>query len=372
MVPRVTLVPVGDESFFIIWEAMITSTSARNLHIDHGHLEKGMEVHEIGDYSVSFQNIMEAEYYLGRIVHQTPLQHSHTFSQMTECSVYQKLENLQKTGAFKIRGAYNKVAHLSPEERARGIVTASAGNHAQGVSLAAHKFGCPATIVMPKGAPQSKIEATKGYGARVVLHGHNYNESYAKALEICEQEGATFVHAFDDPHVIAGQGTIGLEIVNELPYVDAIIVPVGGGGLISGIAIAAKTVNPEIKIIGVEPEGANSGYLSWKSNKMTTIENPNTIADGLSVKSLGRLPFELITSYVDDFVTVSDQQIEHAMYLFLERSKLLVEGAGACSLAGLLRLKDELKGKNVVLIVSGGNVDLSKLNTISHPRTATV
>lgn len=320
----------------------------------------------MGNYKVTYRDIMEAEYFLAGVVHRTPLQLSHTFSQMTGCSVYLKLENLQKTGAFKIRGAFNKVAHLSPDERLKGIVTASAGNHAQGVALAAQKYEIPATVVMPEGAPEAKIQATEGYGSTVVLSGKNYDESYQKAQQICEEQGATFVHAFDDPQVIAGQGTVGLELMEELPYVDAVIVPVGGGGLISGIAIAAKTVNPQVQIIGVQPDGSNSGFLSWKNGEIEKIDKPASIADGLSVKAPGKLPFQIMRKYVDQFITVSDAEIEHAMYLFLERCKVLVEGAGATTLAALLSLKHALQKQTVALVVSGGNVDISRLTAITQ------
>jgi threonine dehydratase len=289
---------------------------------------------------------------------------------MTGCSVYLKLENLQKTGAFKIRGAYNKVASLTEVERAGGVVTASAGNHAQGVSLVACKYNIPSTVVMPVSAPETKVKATEGYGSRVILEGKNYDESYAKAQQISKQTGATFVHAFNDPWVIAGQGTVGLELLRDRPDLDAIIVPVGGGGLISGIAIAAKAINPHIKVIGVQPEGANSGYLSWKRKKMQSISSPLSIADGLSVKQPGSIPFHMIKDDVDEFVTVTDQQIQEAIFLLLERSKMLVEGAGAASLAALLSGKLTLQQKKVALVVSGGNVDVAKLLSMSQQKVA--
>jgi threonine dehydratase len=313
---------------------------------------------------------LEAHERLKGQIHHTPTQRSQTFSQMTDCSVYLKLENLQKTGAFKIRGAYNKVAHLTEAERARGVVTASAGNHAQGVSLVACKYNIPSTVVMPVNAPETKIKATEGYGSRVILEGQNYDEAYAKAQQISKQTGATFVHAFNDPRVIAGQGTVGLELLRDRPDLDAIIVPVGGGGLISGIAIAAKAINPHIKVIGVQPEGANSGYLSWKKKKMQSISSPLSIADGLSVKQPGSIPFHMIKDDVDDFITVTDQQIQEAIFLLLERSKMLVEGAGAASLAALLTGKLTLQHKKVALVVSGGNVDVAKLLSMSQQKVA--
>lgn len=304
---------------------------------------------------------MDANERLKDGIHHTPIELSQTFSKLSGSQVYLKLENLQKTGAFKVRGAYNKLATLTQLERARGVITASAGNHAQGVSLVAHKYGIPSTVVMPKTAPEAKVKATEGYGSHVLLHGENYDEAYAKAVEIVNQTGATFIHAFDDLQVIAGQGTVGLEIMRDCPDLDAIIVPVGGGGLISGIAIAAKAINPQIKVIGVQPDKANSGYLSWKTKQIKSISSPSSIADGLSVKRPGTLPFQIMQGYVDDFVTVSDLQIQEAMFLLLERCKLLVEGAGAISLAALLSGHLSLQHKKVGLVISGGNVDIFSL-----------
>lgn len=318
----------------------------------------------IGDYKVTYQHIMDAMERIEGGIHHTPLELSQTFSRMSGSKVYLKLENLQKTGAFKVRGAFNKLATLTQQERERGVVTASAGNHAQGVSLVAFKYGIPSTVIMPTDAPEAKVKATEGYGSHVLLHGQNYDEAYEKAVEISDQTGATFIHAFDDPHVIAGQGTIGLEMLRDCPGLDVIIVPVGGGGLISGVAIAAKAINPHIKIIGVQPEGANAGYLSWKTKRRQSIQAPVSIADGLSVKQPGVLPFQIMKEVVDDFVTVSDQQIQAAMFLLLERCKLLAEGAGATSLAALLHGQLDLKHKKVALILSGGNVDIRKIHPI--------
>lgn len=320
----------------------------------------------VGNYEITYQDVLKAVERLQGVIHQTPMQHSRTFSKMTGNEVFMKLENLQKTGAFKIRGAYNKIAGLSLEERKKGIITASAGNHAQGVSYAAHQYGIPSTVVMPKGAPAAKIEATENYGSKVILYGKNYDESYQKAVEEAEESGATFVHAFDDPLVIAGQGTIGYEMIKEYPDLDAVIVPVGGGGLISGIAIAVKHLNPKVQVIGVQPKGSNAGYLSWQSGKVQSISAPSSVADGLSVKQLGKLPYSIIQQYVDFFITVSDQQIKQAMLLILERSKVMVEGAGAASLAGLLSGKLPLQNKKVGLILSGGNLDLMRLSSLSE------
>ncbi|MDF2667774.1 MAG: threonine dehydratase [Paenibacillus sp.] len=304
---------------------------------------------------------MQAKYKLEGHIHRTPLTLSKTLSEMTGCTVYLKLENLQKTGAFKVRGAWNRIANLTREERMRGVITASAGNHAQGVAMAAAQAGITSTIVMPFGAQEAKIAATQSYGSQVILHGHNYDEAYEHALHLADRSGAVFVHAFNDPYVIAGQGTIGVEIIDDLPSVDAIIVPVGGGGLISGVGLAVKTIRPEAAVIGVQPEMADSGFRSWNSRSMQSIDQPKSIADGLSVKRPGALPLEWMKQVVDQFVTVSEQQIRDAMFLLLERNKLLVEGAGAASLAALLKGSLSLRGKKVVLVISGGNVDFSKL-----------
>jgi threonine dehydratase len=311
---------------------------------------------------------MRAKYKLEGHIHRTPLTLSKTLSEMTGSKVYLKLENLQKTGAFKVRGAWNRIANLTSDERLRGVITASAGNHAQGVAMAAAQAGITSTIVMPMGAQEAKIAATQSYGSHVILHGQNYDEAYEHALHLAERSGAVFVHAFNDPHVIAGQGTIGIEIMDELPAVDAIIVPVGGGGLISGVGLAVKSIRTEVEVIGVQPEMADSGYRSWTMGQMQAIDQPKSIADGLSVKRPGALPLEWMHQVVDHFVTVSEQQIRDAMFLLLERNKLLVEGAGAAALAALLKNSLPLQGKNVVLVISGGNVDFSKLAALYTSR----
>lgn len=313
---------------------------------------------------------MRAKYKLGDHIHRTPLTLSKTLSEMTGSTVYLKLENLQKTGAFKVRGAWNRIAHLSEAERRRGVITASAGNHAQGVAMAAAQAGIASTIVMPIGAQEAKIAATRSYGSSVVLHGQNYDEAYEHAVQLADKSGAVFVHAFNDPYIIAGQGTIGIEIMDDLPGVDAIIVPVGGGGLISGIGLAVKSVRPEISIIGVQPEKADSGFRSWQAGSMQAIEQPKSIADGLCVKKPGALPLGWMKQVVDDFVTVSEQQIRDAMFLLLERNKVLVEGAGAAAVAAMLTGSLNLRGKRVALVVSGGNVDFAKLADLYSTRTS--
>lgn len=290
----------------------------------------------------------------------TPMLHSRTFSSMTGAEVHLKAENLQRAGSFKIRGATYKMAQLTEEERSHGVIAASAGNHAQGVAIAARSYQTPCTIVMPAGAPMAKVLATQGYGATVELFGESYDDAYARALEIQKESGATFVHAFNDPNVIAGQGTIGIEILHQIPDVDAILVPIGGGGLISGIAIAAKSLKPEIEIIGVQAAGAPSAMRSLEAGHIVPSKHVETIADGISTKRPGDLTFSIIQRYVNRIVTVEDEDTASAILLLLERSKLFVEGAGAVTLAALLKpgLLD-LTGKKVVVLLSGGNIDMN-------------
>lgn len=298
-------------------------------------------------------------------VHHTPLRHSTTFSKMTGAQVYFKMENLQRTGSFKIRGALNKILTLSPEERTRGVVAASAGNHAQGVALAAQLNNTKATIVMPSNASIQKAEATRGYGAEVILHGKDYNEAAERCLELQKQRGLTLVHAFDDAAIMAGQGTAGLEIIQDLPDVDVVIVAVGGGGLISGIATAVKGKRPQTKIVGVQPEATASLPASLKAGKATPNPSPGpTIADGLATKSVGSKAFEVMKKIVDQAVTVTDDEIAHAILLMLERQKNVVEGGGAASVAALISGKVDVKGKKVVCVISGGNIDINLLDSI--------
>lgn len=294
----------------------------------------------------------------------TTIDESRTLSEMTGNRVFLKAENLQKTGAFKIRGAFNKIMSLTGDEKAKGVIAASAGNHAQGVALAATSAGILSTIVMPEGAPVTKVTATKGYGASVILWGQSYDDAYKKALEIQSQTGATFVHAFDDPDVIAGQGTIALEMLEEIPETQYIIVPVGGGGLISGIAVAAKALKPDIKVIGVQAEGAASAFVSRSNNRITELASVRTIADGIAVKKIGKLTFSVIQKYVDDIVTVKDEEIAHAILNLLERSKLVVEGAGAVGVAALMYNKIDVKNSNIVVLLSGGNIDVNMISRI--------
>ncbi|GAX91068.1 threonine ammonia-lyase [Effusibacillus lacus] len=301
---------------------------------------------------------------LDSVIHRTPLEYSTTFSRMTDNDIYLKLENLQKTGSFKIRGAYNKIATLTPEERQRGVIAASAGNHAQGVAYAANSYGIPCTIVMPEGAPLTKVEATASYGAKIVLHGANYDAAYQYAQQLQEANGMTFVHAFDDPAVVAGQGTIALEMLEQLPDVDVIVTPIGGGGLAAGVALAAKLLKPDIHLIGVEASGAASMFASLRAGQVQTLDYAETIADGILVKRPGELTFDLVRQYVDDVIMVDDDKITKAMLLLMERSKLVVEGSGAVGLAAFLDRQVSIRGKKVAIILSGGNVDVNLLSKI--------
>ncbi len=308
-------------------------------------------------------DIEEAHAALAGIAHPTPLARSRTFSALTGCDLFLKLENLQKTGSFKIRGAYNRIRLLTSGERSRGVIAASAGNHAQGVAYAARAAGIGATIVMPEMAPLAKIVATRGYGAEVLLHGAVFDESLAKADEVRQAGGQTMIHAFNDPAVIAGQGTIGLEILRELPDVASIVVPVGGGGLISGIAVAVKSVAPRVKIYGVQARGAAAMVLSRREGGIRTIPAAVTMADGIAVKAPGDLTFAIIDRYVDDIVTVDDEDIAGTILMLLERSKQMVEGAGAVGLAAVLHGKLPVKGA-VACVVSGGNIDVNLIARI--------
>lgn len=281
-----------------------------------------------------------------------------------DCTVYLKPENLQYTGSFKLRGAYYKISQLSEEEKQRGVIACSAGNHAQGVALGARNNGIKALICLPAGAPISKIEATKRLGAEVCLVPGVYDDAYNKAVELKEEYGYTFVHPFDDPLVIAGQGTIGLEIIEELPEVEAIVVPVGGGGLISGIAFAVKTLRPDIKVYGVQAAGAPSMQRSLAEEKPVHLDSVSTIADGIAVKEPGVNTFAMCQQYVDEIVTVSDDEISAAILALIEKQKLIAEGAGATPVAAVMFDKLPVKGKKVVCLVSGGNIDVTILNRV--------
>ena len=307
-------------------------------------------------------NFTTAREHLKNVLLPTPLMYSPIFSEESGNNIYIKPENLQKTGAFKIRGAYNKMLKLTEAEKQRGVIASSAGNHAQGVAYAARELGIKAVIVMPKTTPLIKVQSTKKYGAEVVLYGDVYDDAYQKAKELEEKEGYVFVHPFNDEDVLDGQGTIALEILEELPETDIILVPIGGGGLISGIACAAKILKPEIKIIGVEPEGAASAYESIKENKVVELKEANTIADGTAVKKIGDLNFEYIKKYVDEIITVSDYELMEAFLLLVEKHKIIAENSGILSIAATKKLKE--KNKKVVSVISGGNIDVLMISSM--------
>ena len=307
-------------------------------------------------------DFIEARERLNTVITKTKLIHSSIFSNETGNEVYIKPENLQRTGAFKIRGAYNKIAKLTEEEKKRGVIAASEGNHAQGVALAAQKLGIKAVIVMPKHTPLIKVEATRRYGAEVILTGEVYDEAYEYAKKLQEKEGYTFVHPFNDEDVIEGQGTIALEVLEELPDADIILVPIGGGGLISGIASAAKLKNPLIKIIGVEPEGAASALEARKSHHVVELDEANTIADGTAVKKIGDITFDYIEKYVDDIVTVSDYELMAAFLVLVEKHKIVAENSGILAVAGLKKLN--VTGKKIISIISGGNIDVLTISSM--------
>ena len=313
--------------------------------------------------SVTYDDIVNAQKAQGDVIRKTSLVFSDTFSQLTGSKVYLKNEFEQKTGSFKLRGAYYKIKNLTEDEKSKGVVAASAGNHAQGVALASamEKINC--TIVMPRNASPAKVAATKEYGAEVVLEGKNYDESWIKAQEIAKTSDAQIIHAFDDPQIIAAQGVIGLEIMEQLPNVDEIYVPIGGGGLAAGILIAVKTKNPNVKIIGVESKSFPSMKNSLDSGKLETVDGGFTVADGISVRTPGKQTFEIIRDMIDKIVLVDDEEIIKTIFLLMERSKVVVEPAGVAGLAYLVSKKPS-PGKNVVPILCGGNVDMYLLGQI--------
>ena len=311
---------------------------------------------------MKLQDFTTAREHLQKVLLPTHLIYSPIFSEESGNQIYIKPENLQKTGAFKIRGAYNKINKLTEEEKKRGVIASSAGNHAQGVAYAARELGIKAVIVMPKITPLIKVQSTKKYGAEVVLYGDVYDDAYQKAKELEAQEGYVFVHPFDDIDVLEGQGTIALEILEEMPDAEVIVVPIGGGGLISGIAAAAKMIKPDIKIIGVEPSGAASATEALKKNKVVTLPEANTIADGTAVKRIGDLTFNCIKQYVDEVVTVDDYELTEAFLLLAEKHKIIAENSGILPLAALKKLTE--RGKKVVPVVSGGNIDVLMISSM--------
>ena len=311
----------------------------------------------------TYDEILKANALRGNVIRKTPLIHSPTFSDLTNSEIYLKEEFRQKTGSFKIRGAYYKIKSLSEEEKKHGVVAASAGNHAQGVALASSLENISCTIVMPKNASPAKVAATRGYGANVILEGMNYDESYFKAKEIAKETGATIVQAFDDPQIIAAQGVIGLEILEDLPDVEEIYLPIGGGGLAAGTVIAIKEKNPNVKVIGVQSKSFPSMYESVKQNERRSTGGDRTIADGISVKMPGEITFKIIKNLIDEIVLVDDDEITKAMFLLMERMKFVVEPAGAVGLAYLISKKPS-PGKKVVAVLAGGNVDMYLLGQI--------
>lgn len=311
---------------------------------------------------LDLKHFQEAKKRVDEVIIPTPLIYSEAFSKECKNQVYIKPENLQRTGAFKIRGAYNKIVKMDDEAKAKGLIASSAGNHAQGVAYAASKLGVKATIVMPQHTPLIKVEATEAHGAEVVLAGEVYDEAYQKACDLQKEHGYTFVHPFNDEDVIEGQGTIALEILDELPDADIILVPIGGGGLISGIACAAKQIKPTIKIIGVEPEGAASALAAINEDQVVALKEANTIADGTAVKEIGDMTFDYIKEYVDGIITVSDYELMDAFLLLVEKHKLVAENSGILSLAALKKLNE--KNKKVVSLISGGNIDVLTISSM--------
>lgn len=314
---------------------------------------------------LTLDKVYHAQYVLREAIRETDIIYSPTLSKENDCNVYLKTENLQLTGSFKVRGAYYKISQLTDEEKEKGVIACSAGNHAQGVALASKKFGIDAKICMPDGAPISKVEATKSYGAEVILVPGVYDDAHNEAERLREEFGYTFIHPFDDVDVIAGQATIGLEILNQLKNVDVIVVPVGGGGLISGLAFAVKSLNPSIRVYGVQAAGAPSMLNSLHSKKITALPSVSTFADGIAVKEPGALTFELCSKYVDDIVSVTDEQVSTAILSLIEKQKMIAEGAGAVSLAAVMFGKvPDIKGKNVCCLISGGNIDVTILSRV--------
>jgi len=311
---------------------------------------------------VTIDKIYHAAFVLKQVARKTDLIHATNLH--TNCDLYLKTENLQLTGSFKLRGAYYKISQLSEEQRRAGIIACSAGNHAQGVALAATRMGIKSIVCMPDGAPISKVEATKALGAEVCLVKGAYDDAYAHAVKLQEESGMTFIHPFNDDEVIAGQGTIGLEILDQLADADAVVCPIGGGGLISGVAYAIKTLNPGIKVYGVQAENAPSMYESVRKGEAVTLSTVKTFADGIAVKHPGDTTFEMVSKYVDEVVTVNEDEIAAAILALLEKQKVIAEGAGAVSTAAVMFGKLPVQGKKVVCLVSGGNIDVNILSRV--------
>jgi threonine dehydratase len=318
----------------------------------------------MGKYSQLYSKILDAREVLKGIKHVTRLDRTSTFSRMTGSEVYLKLENLQKTGSFKVRGAAYAMSQLSDEEKAAGVIAASAGNHAQGVAYAATRLGIKSTIVMPVFSPVAKIQATEGYGATVVLHGNTFDDALAHARETAETTGATFLHPFNDEDVIAGQGTIGLEILDELPDVEVIAVPIGGGGLISGISVAVKEQRPDVEVYGVEAASAAAMKLSLEKNRIMKVDKLDTVCDGIAVKKPGKITFRIARDLLTDVCTVEELEVTRTLFMLLERAKIVVEPAGCVGLAAFQHGKIDITGKKAVAVLSGGNIDMSFLSRV--------
>jgi threonine dehydratase len=316
------------------------------------------------EVSISLADVAAARERLRGAIYYSPCAHSQMLSAITGQQVYLKLENLQMTGSFKERGALNRIALLTPEQVKRGVVAASAGNHAQGVAYHATKRGIRSLIVMPLATPLVKVTATRGFGAEVVLHGANYDEAYEEARRICSAEDMTFIHPFDDPAVMAGQGTIGLEMIEQIPGLEAVVVPIGGGGLIGGIACAIKESNPKIKVVGVQTSRLPSMAVAIEQHRPVTIDPATTIADGIAVRRAGEITFPVVEKYVDEIVTVDEDEIASSILVLLEREKTLAEGAGATALAALLQKRTSLKNAKTGVLVCGGNIDVTLLSRI--------
>ncbi|MCH5477160.1 bifunctional threonine ammonia-lyase/L-serine ammonia-lyase TdcB [Bacillus cereus] len=315
---------------------------------------------------LNIENIKKAQKILDGNARKTPLVKSFYLTSKTGGEIYLKLENMQLTGSFKFRGAFNKISQLTNEEKERGVIACSAGNHAQGVALSSHLLKIKSKIVMPTSAPQAKVDATRGYGSEVILYGDTFDDAKGKCEEIIKETGETYLHPYDDVEVMAGQGTIGLDILDDMWGVDTVIVPIGGGGIISGIAVALKSFNPSINIIGVQAENVHGMKASYDAGEIVSHYNAPTIADGCAVKIPGNLTFEIVKKLVDDIVTVSEEELEVAMKDLLQRGKAVVEGAGALATAALLAGKVDkyVQGKKVVAVISGGNVDLKRISSV--------
>lgn len=324
---------------------------------------KYLKIQKEGEKMLTLDRVYNASRVLNEVIRETDMIYAPNIRK--DANVYLKTENLQVTGSFKVRGSYYKISQLTDEEKAKGVIACSAGNHAQGVALAATKCGIKSLICLPEGAPISKVEATKKYGAEVCMVKGVYDDAYSKAIELRDEKGYSFIHPFDDPDVIAGQGTIGLEIMEQLPNADAVIVPIGGGGLIAGVAYTIKQINPNCKVYGVQAAGAPSMEQSIADGKIETLDKVQTIADGIAVKTPGNLTYDLVSKYVDGIVTVTDDEIALAILTLLEQHKLIAEGAGAVPVAAVLTGKiPNIEGKNVCCLVSGGNIDVTILSRV--------